>query len=499
MSGLIYHNDKRRILPAIERSDTFKSTKSFESINDTSEMVIDYKDDSAKIRLKKWKKDKRLGVAGEILSLALVRNESEIVHELKEYILSQNNNNAIIGETNYERRQSLSDQLRIAHNKRKLSLEPKDAVTWTEQAISYISLGHREKALQCINIATDLEKDMAYVLRNASRIHSICGDNNRAIYLLKRSQYYKYDPQILSAEIAFSELVERKTRGIDYGRRIIENSHFTPHEMSELTSAIATVEYFNGDHKKSEELFDKSLIDPTDNSFAQSLWYKQSPIEDKRLDYYAQSNEIQAHRYSKEGDFTKSLKYSKDWQTDEPFSRRPYQLSSHLVGGIFDNNLKAAEISLEAYNKQKQVKSRLDQKEDFGLRNDIAYYLLKAGRTREAMKYLQPILKLRPERRTRERYEYFCLATIGLFLYKVGENELGKQFYKKAIKYFFSKREMYNARVAFINYYNEEIFVLDNEEKRLKLRKEFEGMVPDNIEHDLNHLKKISLKLDASI
>ena len=64
---------------------------------------------------------------------------------------------------------------------------PRNAICWTQLALSYSRLGINKKAERCINIALSLAPHNRYVLRSASRFFVHIDESPRAAWELKRS------------------------------------------------------------------------------------------------------------------------------------------------------------------------------------------------------------------------------------------------------------------------------------------------------------------------
>jgi len=493
MAGLIYHSDKRRVIPQIERAEKFKkSILPLEELGNQHfiKPTIEFKDEELESKIEKWKTTKSKKLGGDILSSAIVNDEMEKIRDIVSYLKTNYPNDIILNKI-FDKNNNTN---KIAHNRKKLILEPKDAITWTDQAINYIDLGNREKALKCIQSALSINNNQAFILRNASRIYNLCGDNGEAIKILKRSEYYKYDPQILASEIAFSQLENRRSKGPDFGYKILKEGNFNPHEITELSSALGTSEYFQGNLIKSEKLFNQALISPNNNSLAQSLWYKQDEISDEIFNLNNNSNEIQTHKRANASDFNNSLKFALKWIKDEPYSKRPYNTAAHLSGVLLGQYEKAIELEKENLNKQQQIKGKLSTEEDFSFRNDLAYYLLKNEQINEATKLLLPMMNLILTKTNLNHKEYFNIATFGLLFYRMGKIDMGKKLYRKAIKYFIDHDKLYNARSAFYNFFLEEIKVQDDIEILNKLRKELDFMIPVSAQNDMIFLKDKAIK-----
>lgn len=501
MAGLLYYTDKRRMLPQLERTSVYKDTVALPDLAASKlnwmRPIIQLKDESLENKLIEWRKYKNYNLAGDILSQAILLNRMEDFSEVSKYLLSKYPGDDIFQWVFKKGIVELSIEERIKYNHKKLTLETEDALTWTDQAINYMLMNDRDEAIKSIESAVSIESDLGFVVRNASRIFNLVGDNGRAIKLLKNSQYYRHDPQILSAEIAFSQLENRRTNGIAIADKLLDDTQYNHHEKSELASTLGTIEFFKDNFRRSEQLFDLSLVDPSKNSFAQSLWYKRHEISPQQFNAYGDSNEIQTHKYSKVNDFEKALAHSIRWMEEEPYSARPYRISSYITGVIFGDNDAAFDLIKKGMEFQKLIKgNNYSRHEEMGFNNDMAYHLLKADRIDEANIYLQPMLELRDSTRKLEDLEYINLATLGLFAYKMNQSDLGQKLYRKTITHFMNSRKEYLAGSAFLNFFNEEINVSGSIEALAKLRKELDELIPDDVtKNELVIRKANSLRL----
>lgn len=502
MAGLVYYSGKRRVLPQLERTTAYIDTLNI--TNKKSEYqkhgwmlpIINLKDDDLASKLVEWKKTKNFNLAGDILSQAIILNKTEEVAVVKKHLLSNFPSDIILSWLYENKTNIMTNDDRIRHNHKKLLLEPKDSLTWTDQAINYIIVNNRDESIKCIEEALKINSNLGFIIRNASRIFSLIGDNGRSIKLLKNSEYYRFDPQILSAEIAFSQLENRKTTGIELGHKLLSNMNYQNHEKSELASSLGTIEFFKGEFKKSETLFNLSLLVHNKNSFAQSLWYKKDVISTQTFKDYEDSNEIQTHRYLKQNNFVASLRYALNWKEEEPYSLRPYTVASQLSGVLLGDFEKAYELVKQGMETQKEIKGdNYTVKDELGFANDMAYYLLKSDKIIEAEKYLKPSLEIKNKATKLDDCEYANIATLGLLAYKQNNADLGRQLYRKTIKHFSDEGKSYLVGSAFLNFFDEEIKVLHDIVSLENLKKELDDIIPNDVQNDLAFRKTNSLKL----
>ncbi len=502
MPGLIYHTDKRNVLPQLERTTTYIETLklSIPGIeNGKSKYLspfINLKDDNLDDKLIEWKESKNLNLAGDIISQAIVLNKSKDIEVVKNYLLANFPTDNILQWLYSDGANKILNENRIKHNFNKLRLEPKDSLTWTDQAINYLILNEREDSIKCIEEALKINYNNGYIVRNASRIFSLTGDKSRAIKTLKNSEDYKFDPQIVSAEIAFSQLENRKTSGIDIGYKLLNENQYKNHEKYELASTLGTIEFLKGEIKKSEKLFAMSLLEPTKNAFAQYLWYKKGSNLIDKNEEYMDSNEIKTHINFKNNYFSKSLEFALAWKSEEPYSIRPYKVASHLCGVLLSDYENAFKLLKDGLDSQRVIKAdNFNFKEEIMLSNDLAYYLLKSGKTEEAEKYLKPIFEIEKKTSKLDDSDNINIATLGLFAYKQKRNDLGNKLYRKVIKYFTDNYNPYLAGSAFLNFFDEEINYVADLETLQNLKKELDNIIPKDAQNDLLFRKSNSLKL----
>lgn len=507
MSQLIYFTDNRRVVPFIERAENYFETSTlFTGLEKPFTKSFDnlkFKEDDFVSKINEWKTNKNILLAGDIISHSIMDNNKDDLNNVLQYLLKNYPNNNLYNWLNKNvESKELGIKERIDKNYKKLKYEDKDSLTLVDQAINFLYLSERDEALLNLEKALEINSSNAYIVRNASRIFSLIGENNRSIKVLKDSQYYKYDPQILSAEIAFSQIEKRKTNGIDIGRKLIYESRFKDNEKSELASSLGTFELQEGDFNLAKKFFEISLRKPNANSLAQIVWYQRQlfdlPTRHKKFD----SNEIRTNLYFNDGRYTDAFNYSKKWIQEEPYSVRPFRISAHLIGVMLGDNKTASEIYLAGFKTQKNLKGdNFSKTDELSFNNDIAYYLLKSGDIDQAKVYLELAFNILEKKGQLSEKEFVYIATLGLFFFKIKNLEMARKLYKRVIKYFYSENKIYYAGSAFLNYFEEEIIVANDKEKLLELEKELEAIVPENSNSDLlfrknNLLKNFQKKID---
>ena len=146
-----------------------------------------------------------------------------------------------------------------------------------------------------------------------------------------------------------------------------------PSQITELASAIATLELNAGDNRKARKLFHQSLVEPTDNSIAQVEWASQKisnlTLERRHLNAPL-SYEARALDFYLEGKWSETYTECVSWLNDEPYSTRPTVLGTFIASVALQNFSEAAQLarrSLKA-NPNSQL-----------LLNNLTFALVSAG------------------------------------------------------------------------------------------------------------------------
>ena len=155
---------------------------------------------------------------------------------------------------------TLYEQVRILRHL--LRTEPRDPIAWVELSRTYAILGLREQAERSMAVALQLAMNNRFVLRSASRLWIYLDDPERAHDIIGRADRTCYDPWLLAAEIAIGSIDKKTPRFVKAARLMLSRGQFSPAHISELASAVATLELASGSIKKSKKLFGRSLEHP---------------------------------------------------------------------------------------------------------------------------------------------------------------------------------------------------------------------------------------------
>ena len=298
-------------------------------------------------------------------------------------------------------------------------------IAFSEMARCYVTLGQLDKAKEAMEVALYLAPNHRYVCRSAARFFLHTRDEDRARYVIAKNPALLKDPWLLASEIAINTLMERTSRNIIKGSELIKSNNYSPFSLSELSSAIGSIEMKNGNRKKCRSYFKTALQNPNDNSLAQAqfLMSKHSDLTFEFGDNIAIPNAFEADAITSyiSGEYNKSLISAVDWINDMPFTRRPVQFAANIAFSFlkdYDTAINILDLGLKA-NPNNAM-----------LLNNKAYACALGGRTEDADSVIQDAKREQMTFNTK-----VCLtATEGLNEYRKGNHENGKRLYLQAIK-----------------------------------------------------------------
>lgn len=436
------NENERRIIPRWRNSQTTQKTREVSSINEVN------KEDEGKnfILAKKenWKIKKSLINAVELVTSAFCQDSNteaidaaEFIIAIKENILPAvteiatkvlissgrinqqiNNNKAEFINNPTE----LFNRIHVIRNL--LSKYPRNALMWADLSQAYTNIGSVDQAIGAMQTAIFLAPDNRFILRSATRLFIHFDIPDRANRLLLSREITIRDPWLLSAEIATATVEGKTSRLIKYGKEIIQNERFRPFHVSELASALGTVELNNGAIKKAKKLFQISLIDPNENSVAQSIWAQRNINSlDISIAFQKTPNifEALARKAYFDLDWDLLISASKSWLKDEPFSSRPAELGSFAA-----SDGKKDYLLGETFCRNGLIANPLD----LSLLNNLAFSLVNQEKIEEAEIEFEKSRNIP----TSEPVEIALKATEGLICFRKGDYQKGQELYLDAMR-----------------------------------------------------------------
>lgn len=298
------------------------------------------------------------------------------------------------------------------------------------------------------------------------------------MFVIKKSSFIKSDPWLISAEIAYSSILNRYSKLVKSGVEYLNRNNSNPYSITELASALGTLEFNNGNLKEARKYFKCSLINPNDNSLAQASWMSEGLsgvlIESSKYDlpYAFEANALKQYEQKS---YQESFNTAILWQNDEPYSTRPIRLASYIASTFLKNNSAAIKLI---------EKGLSINPNDLTLLNNLVYNLAKEDQIEKALKIFEGTLKKHlPVELDKNRIA--ITATAGLLCYKKNLPEEGKSLYLKAIELAKKLKNEYYLSLATANYLREEIRFVSKKEDLNKYDSELDDLAKNTKEPDV--------------
>ena len=327
----------------------------------------------------------------------------------------------------------------IRELKRKLVSSPRNALALVDLAREYVLQGQRQKARSSLTLALAISPRSRLVIRSAARFFLFLGDPERAHSILVRNANTRADPWLLAAEIAIADAMGKTSRLVAGAKRIVGSGNFSPRSISELASALATLEWGNGSRRRARHHFLQAMDDPTENSVAQAAFIsrRQKGVVSipERARCLPRSYEASAWAALQDGRWTDAAEQSESWFADEPFSSRSAVFSSWVASALLGRHEDAIRLTAIA---------RRISPDSFMLDNNLAFSLASIGRWKKARKILEVYATSPPDDDDRPVLN----ATRGLIAYRSGDIKSGRDLYGAAIRQAVERNDFVTAITA---------------------------------------------------
>jgi uncharacterized protein HemY len=513
--GIIYKIDKRRMIPRWRSLELTTINGEIGPVLNKPIIVKSVNEVQLNEQIKVWNDNKNLSFAGDLLSSAYVQGVEQDFKSVAEYIVKTQKNesapllklaNKILGLSKSENKLASSEDLvsttdkiskEIQQYKAYLNREIKNPIAWIELGRLYSILGNVTKSKKCIDIALNLDKDNRFIVRSASRFyHHFHGDKDYALQIIKNSKYVKDDPWLLSAEIAYSSILERHSKMAKVGINYLNNFDNDFLAITELAGSLGTLELMNGKFKDAKKYFKQSLIHPNDNSFAQASWIFNDVAELNmslnRLDIPF-AYEANAQIAYESGNYESSFQNALLWLKDEPYSTRPIRQASYVASIFLNKNKESINILRDGLKINPN---------DLELNNNLIYFLVKDDKIIEAEKIFNQSLKNKLNSSS-ENSNLIFTATAGLLSYRTGDQEKGEMLYQKSIQSARNAKNEYLTALATVNYVKEEIRIIKSIDKLSNLMSQLDVACKNQDDPDVKILydqvkedyKKVSITI----
>ena len=339
------------------------------------------------------------------------------------------------------------DELRPWLAKQKLIVreQPRNVLAWADLALAHTVLGQANAAERAIRVALAQAKGNRFVLRSAARFYIHREDFARAHDLLTAdTDRLRADPWLLAAEIAIADSSDRPQRHASYARTLLQRG-FAPHDLSELASALATIDLKHGRVKQARRLLNTALVDPTDNTLAQAEWSVARGVNvvDAEQFNLPRNYEALARYHYRNKQFDEALRYGQLWLADQPFALDPALFTSYVAATLVEDQetaIQVCEIGLRT-NRHNPT-----------LLNNLAFSLASSNRLIEARKLIsQPMIDVS------KRDNAIITATRGLIAFRSGDPDAGRKLYRSAVEVLIGERETIAAASAALFWVYEEL------------------------------------------
>lgn len=388
-----------------------------------------------------WRSLQNSRVAGDLLGEAMVLGQRDDAIEAAQWVLRQESAPARLralaahisgqeihpaGSTPHDPSPSidrLDRWMSIRKCRSRLRLFPLEAATWMDLARAYVVNGQDRLAMRPVEVALALHPCNRFIVRSAVRFMLHVRRPDRARDLLIKNPRTPEDPWLLAAEIAVASVQGRTPRFVKVAMSKLAERNAPAIDLSELASAVGTLELEAGSGRVAKKLFQFSLADPTENAVAQVEW---AARQDSRIvvpeDAFAVIGAHEATAWSslQNGAWGAIDEATEGWLSDEPFSSRPAifgSWSSLITSLNFERSRHFAEAGLVTHP------------DNPVLLNNLAVALANLGELELATQNLDKAAQLSTDDKSR----IATTASRGLIYFRRGDIASGRQLYKQAV------------------------------------------------------------------
>ncbi|MCO5358023.1 tetratricopeptide repeat protein [Acidovorax kalamii] len=324
----------------------------------------------------------------------------------------------------------------VKHARTLLAIDYRNPVLLMDTARELAALRQDKAALRYVRAAVAMAPNSRFVLRAAARYYLHVGEHEIAHDLLRRSPLIGSDPWVQASEIAIATVRGKTSDLAKQTIKRLSEAKQVGAEVTELASAVGTVELLSGSDKKAKILFKHALSNPNDNSLAQAEWAatKLKLVVDHQALRTPMSYEANSHNAYRRQEIAAAIDFAVLWAKDEPFASRPRDSQCYLLSleGRYAEALEAARVAHD-----------LDG-DDIGPALNLLFAQIQAGDLDNAM---EDFLRLgrHPDLKTHATH---YLANGGALAYAMGDFEQARQLYQRAIKSARMRGEPYSEGLA---------------------------------------------------
>jgi tetratricopeptide (TPR) repeat protein len=428
LSGFIEEKD-RKIVPRWRSFSRTVARGEFDSLRSRSTPAR--RDEAFEKKLREWEQNPTLPFATEVVAGAVVLGREQEAGDAANFVISMGDNASpsvrrladLVARPSVSDAEEGEDPIPVRGLRERLSEDPRNSVAWVDLALHFSKVGALRKARRAMDVAVELAPNSRFVLRSAARFFVHVGDPERAWFALLRSQATPIDPWLIASEIAVQAVLGKASDLVKAGRRMLDAGGYGPLHLSELASALGTLEMEASSGRESRRLFRKALLEPTENSVAQVGWALHKMGASELDPAYVEKESFEAHAWTSfySATWEAALSASRKWLDDQPFSSRPAVLGSYVASVWSQDHLEGVRLARAG------LRANPD---DPMLVNNLAYSLANLGRLDEAAKVLEQMRN----RSRRVEVEVMRLSTGGMIEYRRGRPDAGRALYLQGLE-----------------------------------------------------------------
>ena len=406
----------------------FESTKMLGELQGTGKNNIKSFEKEFKAKREEWRSKKDFISAMELLIYDEI--EDKDVLDAIEYIKSHNYDNyasgLIIDNIHAITLKDIKTSINIYELKKILEKYPRNAIRWVDLSLCYTNIGKKEKAMNAMKVAVQIDKNNRFVIRSAVRLFLHYNEFDYAYYILKKSNLLNHDPWINATYIAVSQLLKKNISNINESKYFIESNNFSKFDISELACSIGTLQLENGRDKEAKKMFKESIIDPNDNVAAQLQWISKNrvkiqDIEEINTEKIKNNYEFETIQKCYLEDFEDAKENVEKWINDDTISTIPNLVASSLYASVFRDYETSEEKVKEGLKKEKN---------NIKLNAQLAFCKINKGEIERAEEILNWIEKGNDDKENK----IYVLADKGMLNFRKGKEKEGENYYREAAK-----------------------------------------------------------------
>jgi len=405
--------------------------------------------DEVGLRRSEWELNRTVPFAADLMSAAVAAGDVSVAADAISFLASESTSaSGLVRRVarNLLRGSSVDDlaevppamskvfvQAIIQTQKARVRFEPRDALAWAELARGYILLGFPKQADRAMRSALALAPNNRFLLRSAARLFVHIKEFDQALRLLQASPASAHDSWLIAAEIAIAGLCHRAPKLTKAGLSLISRDEVSPFHLTELASALGTLEASSGNYQRAKKLFRKALQRPNENSVAQAVWAARTTnVVAVGADHLQipLSFEARALSHYQKQEWTEAYRETIHWLQDQPFATEPAIRASYIAAVVLDDYQAAIDV-IEF--------GQIANPQDWTLRNNLAFAHASADHVDKAADVFHGLSSMEGQ----EEHGVW-LATAGLIEFRAGRFDRGVAFYREAIDEF-SRRGMTNS------------------------------------------------------